>query len=208
MADNVAITAGSGTSIAADDITNVYYQRVKVTLGPDGTATADLAGRAIGTSGVVYVDPRPSVSRIQVASAGLTTGTTAYTAGDQLGTILDFANAARVSGGTGTILSATLVDKAKIVGAVDLYLFDRSVTLASDNAAADFSDGDMLYSVGMIRFPAPQTVTSNGFSVVESSGLSFALNATSLYGALVTRSGHTFFGAAGDLVVSLVIAQD
>lgn len=39
MADNVAITAGTGTSIAADDIGGVMHQRVKVTHGDDGSAT-------------------------------------------------------------------------------------------------------------------------------------------------------------------------
>lgn len=39
MADNVAITAGSGTSIAADDISSVFYQRVKISVGADGSAT-------------------------------------------------------------------------------------------------------------------------------------------------------------------------
>lgn len=38
MADNVAITAGSGTTIGADDISGVLIQRVKNTWGPDGTA--------------------------------------------------------------------------------------------------------------------------------------------------------------------------
>lgn len=38
MADNVAITAGTGTSIAADDIGGVMHQRVKVTHGVDGEA--------------------------------------------------------------------------------------------------------------------------------------------------------------------------
>lgn len=38
MADNVAITAGSGTSIATDDIAGVHVQRTKATWGPDGTA--------------------------------------------------------------------------------------------------------------------------------------------------------------------------
>lgn len=38
MADNVAITAGAGTTIAADDIAGVQYQRTKVTWGDDGTA--------------------------------------------------------------------------------------------------------------------------------------------------------------------------
>jgi hypothetical protein len=38
MVDNVAITAGSGTTIAADDIGGVLHQRVKVSIGADGTA--------------------------------------------------------------------------------------------------------------------------------------------------------------------------
>lgn len=38
MADNVAITAGAGTSIATDDIGGAQYQRVKVAWGTDGTA--------------------------------------------------------------------------------------------------------------------------------------------------------------------------
>jgi hypothetical protein len=40
MADNVAITAGSGTTIATDDVGGgVHVQRVKNTYGVDGTAT-------------------------------------------------------------------------------------------------------------------------------------------------------------------------
>lgn len=38
MADNVAITAGSGTTIATDDIGGVQFQRFKPAVGPDGTA--------------------------------------------------------------------------------------------------------------------------------------------------------------------------
>lgn len=39
IADNVAITAGAGTSIAADDIGSVWHQRVKIQHGQDGSAT-------------------------------------------------------------------------------------------------------------------------------------------------------------------------
>ncbi len=39
MADNVAVTAGSGTTIAADDIGGVLHQRVKISQGADGSAT-------------------------------------------------------------------------------------------------------------------------------------------------------------------------
>lgn len=38
MADNVAITPGTGVTVAADDIGGVLHQRVKTTWGPDGTA--------------------------------------------------------------------------------------------------------------------------------------------------------------------------
>jgi hypothetical protein len=50
MVDNVAITAGSGTTIAADDVGGVMYQRVKVGIGADGAA-ADLAfGQGVKTA--------------------------------------------------------------------------------------------------------------------------------------------------------------
>lgn len=205
MADNVAWTAGSGTTVATDDVGGVHYQRVKIMLGPDATATADADGTAARG---LNVDPRLKVVRTQVSSAGLTTSTTAYSVDDQLGTILDFANTPRASGGSATIQSATLLDKAKVVGAVDLYLFDRSVTLATDNAANAFSDADMMFCLGVISFPAPPVTANNGLSTVPIVGLSVVMNATSLYGALVTRTAHTFFGAATDLVVSLLVVQD
>lgn len=44
MADNVAITPGTGATVAADDIGGVLFQRIKVTWGPDGTGNdADVA---------------------------------------------------------------------------------------------------------------------------------------------------------------------
>jgi hypothetical protein len=66
LADNVAITAGTGTTIAADDIGGgVLVQRVKATWGPDGTANdTDVASgksmpvqiRGSGGTEVVIVD--------------------------------------------------------------------------------------------------------------------------------------------------------
>jgi hypothetical protein len=52
MADNVAITAGSGTSIATDDIAGVQYQRTKLSLGADGTAVDAVAGAGVVGTGV------------------------------------------------------------------------------------------------------------------------------------------------------------
>jgi hypothetical protein len=39
VADNVAITAGSGTSIATDDVSGVHYQKIKIAMGGSDAAT-------------------------------------------------------------------------------------------------------------------------------------------------------------------------
>jgi hypothetical protein len=92
MADNVAITPGSGAIAAADDIGGVLYQRIKVAHGADGSATdtseaAPLPVAAYGelveaieamrtaintltrTIGLVTVDPATGRLRAEVVQA-------------------------------------------------------------------------------------------------------------------------------------------
>src|SRR5258707_10540937 len=38
MADNIAVTPGTGATIATDDVGGIQYQRVKVGIGADGSA--------------------------------------------------------------------------------------------------------------------------------------------------------------------------
>lgn len=47
MADNVAITAGSGTTVATDDVSSVHYQKVKLVDGTADSSTA-IPGNADG----------------------------------------------------------------------------------------------------------------------------------------------------------------
>jgi hypothetical protein len=52
MADNVPITAGSGTSIAADDVSSVFFQKIKLDVGGDGATdpiATDVAGKLPAT---------------------------------------------------------------------------------------------------------------------------------------------------------------
>lgn len=49
MADNVGYTPGNGATVAADDVGGVLYQRVKVSLGEDGKAGADLTSELLET---------------------------------------------------------------------------------------------------------------------------------------------------------------
>lgn len=146
-----------------------------------------------------------NVATITQPSAGLTIATTAYTDGDVLGTILSFTMASA----TGIIMSAVLVDKANIVGAVDGFIFDRSVTLAADNAADSISDADALFKLGKIEFPFPTAQALNRSAHVDSLAIPYVANASSIITiALVTRSSHTFFGAVGDLQVRLTYSKD
>jgi hypothetical protein len=100
MADNVAITAGAGTTIATDDIGGVQHQRIKLTMGADGVSEGDVSSSnpipvigkgeliealeairaAIGsitrTSGLVFPDPQ---GRMRVALDTITAGLTLAT---------------------------------------------------------------------------------------------------------------------------------
>lgn len=71
IADNVAITAGSGTSIATDDIGGVQHQRVKVEFGADGSATDVSAAAPLPSSNYGVSDggfiPEPAAREPDVA---------------------------------------------------------------------------------------------------------------------------------------------
>src|SRR5512133_1698421 len=96
MADNLAVTPGAGATVAADDIGGVLYQRVKVGLGADGTAT-DWTGVVSTSDIVVTVTP--------------TVDTSAYAAGDLLFDSTEVANAVRANGSTCILQSLTVIDK-------------------------------------------------------------------------------------------------
>ena len=86
MADNIAVTPGTGATIAADDVGGVLVQRVKATWGVDGTATDVSAASPLpvslgaGTATVGGVTRVPSAaqtmpSRARIASAATTNAT-------------------------------------------------------------------------------------------------------------------------------------
>lgn len=215
MGDNITVTPGAGSIISTDELTIngaiVQVQRTKTVVGKDGVYTGDVAGRNIdgdANASAMFVDQRALVSRIQTNSAGLTIATTAYVSGDQLGTIFTFASAVRATGGTGYLTGVILNDKSNIIGAVDLVLFRESVTLAADNAAFAVSDADMDKAIGIISLPSATNLVNNRLTCAFDFKLPFDCVGTSLFLALITRSGHTFFGAATDLVITLFVEQN
>jgi hypothetical protein len=205
MADNVAITAGTGTSIATDDVSNVHFQKVKLDVGGDGASVAALGDAA----GRLLVRPAPSTVRIQITP---TIDTAIFASGDCIGGLQDIANAARVSGGSGIIQSILVLDKTQAQrAAIDILFFDRSVTVAGNNAAVAMSDADMAYCLGIVQIGPYNTAFPgtplNSISTLLNVGLPFVLNGTSLYAQAVVRATPTYT-ASTDLVFTYIILQD
>jgi len=76
MADNVAITAGTGTTLASDDIAGVQYPRAKLSLGADGTAVDAVAGAGAvdtGTQRVTLGSDDPAVAVLGTTSGAAVT---------------------------------------------------------------------------------------------------------------------------------------
>ena len=70
MADNVGYTPGVGATIAADDISGVLYQRVKIGVGADGSATDVSSSNPMPVSGSVGVsDPSATTAYGPVTTA-------------------------------------------------------------------------------------------------------------------------------------------
>lgn len=70
MADNVPITAGSGTTIATDDIGGVHHQLVKVEFGAADSATQVSAANPLPTT-----MPATGIGSLTAVPAGTTNGT-------------------------------------------------------------------------------------------------------------------------------------
>lgn len=152
---------------------------------------------------------RRDTRTISVASGGLTTATTAYSAGDQVGSQFTLANAARAADGTGRIKAVTLVDAADIIGPYDVLITDASITPASDNAAFSISDSDALHIVALIPLTGAYDLGANRLCQAVNLDIPYLCSGgTSLYANLITRAGHTFFGATTNLQLNVWVERD
>lgn len=204
-----AVDSGSGINVLVNPGATGDMQIFKLAYSGDAVEThvqADANG--------LLVNAGPSTLRIEVNSAGLTTASTAYTAGDQEGTEMTFAAAARATGQGGIIQSAVLLDKAKILSAtpaeMDLLFFSSSVTGATDNTAFDDSDTDMGEYIGRVKWFSTDWMSqaSNAINERHNLGIAYNCDATSLFGIFVGRTNHTFYTAVTDLRVALTVIRD
>lgn len=195
MADNVDITPGSGATVAADLISSVLYQRVKVTQGADGTATDVSTAAPLPVQGGGII-----ISQTPTVTAG------AYSANDVVGGLLTFASAVRSTAGYAKLQTVILIDKAFTKNVLELWLFDSDPTVAADNAAQTYTDANLAKCVGVIPIAAANyyQAADNQIAIVQNTNLIFTCAATSLFGQLKC-TGTPTYASTSDLTVKLAI---
>ena len=114
----------------------------------------------------------------------------AYAAGDALGGLLTFANAARVAGSSGRIVKVVIVDDDLQLAPIDIVFFNQTFTNTADNAPFDPSDADLENCIGYVDVAATDYAAFADNSVAcKASGLrmpfDYDLVGTSLFAQMV-----------------------
>jgi hypothetical protein len=183
MADNVAITPGTGATVAADDVGGgVLQQRVKITWGVDGTGNDVNPATPLPVAGVAYS-----------ASATFTPAAASHVANDVVGGAQTFAFSA-ISASAIAIQSLTLeIDGATIeTTAWRLYLYNVTPPSATaDDGAWDLPSGDRASFLGYIDIPQVIDLGSTLWIEVHNIGKQIKLSGTSVFAYLVNTTTLT-----------------
>lgn len=163
MADNTTITAGSGTTIATDDISGIHYQRIKLT---DGTADSSAVIPGDATNGL-DVDVTRVQGTVTVAGNATVSGTITSNIGTTGGLALD----ATLTGGTA---------KTKIVdsGGTTVATVTAANALKVDNSAVTQPvSGSVTANIGTsgsLALDATLTGGTQKTKIVDSGGTTVA----------------------------------
>lgn len=216
MADTVTVfngnTGGTNYTVASDEVQvggTMALSQVQYVKLVDGTlnGTTPVPGTAAGL-GVV---PRADVQKFTVDPiTGFTT--VAYTAGDQMGTLITVStSAARVTGGTGTILGVEIVDNntTPVIGSIDVVFFSDTVSLPGDNLAFNLTTAlDRLDIIDIVSLNYAMSFTSFRFARLMGLSIPYKLTAQTLYAALITRTTLGVFSGTNTLSMNVYVALD
>jgi hypothetical protein len=191
LVDNVAITAGAGTSVATDDVGGVHYQRVKPAFGADGSA-----------SDVSAANPLPVRGPIQYIDVTLSLDTSAYASGDVLADTQAVAGAVHLADAVGILQSVVVVDQDDQKAAFDIYILSANVSMGTENAAPSISDANALEICGPpIAIAIADYKDLGGVSVAGKDNIGKvvkpASGTTTVYLAVVNGTGTPTYTASG-----------
>lgn len=154
------------------------------------------------TNPVPVRTPGITISQTPTVTAG------AYSAGDAVGGLLTFANAARFTGAGGILTDVLIVDDAGQDVEMELWLFKETFTAISDNDAWAPSEADLENLVAVVNTADDTWRAAGTPSIVHHEcTIRYDLTGTSLFGQLVTRGTPTF-AATDDVTVKIKLLQD
>lgn len=199
MADNVAITAGTGTAIAADDVSSVFYQKVKLDVGGDG-ATLPVSA----TANAIPVKALDDVITISatVDTNALAEGDVAFATQEVAG----FSTAADIT----SILQSVIVTDINDQGiGIDLIFFNAATSLGTENSAPDIDDTEVLTVIGRVQVAAGSYYDLGVNSVACVYGIGLPMKAGtggSVWVAGIARGAPTY--ASGTLQIKLGVLRN
>lgn len=124
MADNIGVTAGTGTTVAADDIGGVLHQRIKMVIGADGVSNGDVS--AANPMPIVDTDVSNSVTASATTNTNMDLNVEGFggVALDLFGTW------------TGTVDFQASVDGVNFrpISGTDMILFDGQIPVSTNTA--------------------------------------------------------------------------
>lgn len=139
----------------------------------------------------------------KIVEVTLTTDTSAYAPGDQIGVEKELTGACN-AGDPATLKSVTVIDKAKQKSDLDILIFDADPTNAvADNAAADISDAEMVdKAIGIVSIVAANYKDLANSSIASVLSGMMVKPDTNLYALVICRGTPTYIGPS-DLVLKL-----
>ena len=203
--DNVAITAGSGTSVATDDIGGVQYQRVKIAQGADGTGV-DVSPAAplnvtvaSATLGTVTISGSVNVATATLGTVTVSLSSTAVTVSNSPLNV----NVATATLGTVTISGNVNVATATL-GTVTVSLSSTKVTI--DNTPINVNVATA--TLGTVTVSLSSTAVTVSNSPLNVNVATATLGTVTISGS-VTNSvstipivGRTLTGSTGSLTAT------
>lgn len=227
MADNVAITAGTGTTIGADDVGGVLIQRVKTTWGPDGTANdADVAtGKPLpvqlrGPTGTDLTGTAGTASAAVITVQGIASGTAQPASqsgtwtvqpGNTANTTAWKVDGSAVTQPVSIATAPVLVAGAALIGKVDIQVAGSTVATGSGvNGATVIRTALATDSPGIIATGTAGTASSTVLTVQGIAGATpqpvGGVTVTQAASSTITRPADTTAYASGDLVANSTTA--
>lgn len=210
MPDNLAVTPGTGTQVATDEIGGVHFQRIKPTFGVDGVAV-DVSPSAPMPVAVSAYRENPSASFARPAN------TTAYAVGDIVannvtaGSVVPLSfTVARVSAGGFRVNRVKMSKSSVALGAtLRCHFFTAAPTIANGDNGVFSTSGTANY-LGFAEAVLDIAFTDGvvGFAAVPNGGLSRRLaSGQTIVGLLEVRTAYTP-ASAETFTVELEVEQD